>query len=137
MAYFYRNSGGALAVTAGTTGAGTAASMPNTGTSIIGATSGEAYVLQPPVAGCRKRIIFTAQTTGALPIVRSSTTSGGAPTFLIGATTGINTLTLTTARILTTPTIVDLEGIGSTSWVVTNIWPNTSVAIGSVTASSA
>jgi len=136
MAYVRTYSAAHKQVTKGTTAAATAASTPNYGTTIISDTSAEVYVLQPPTAGCRKRIIFTAVTTGTLPIVMSCT-AGGDDITIVGATTGINALTLTTARILTQPVTVDLEGLNSTSWIITSIWPATSVAIGSVTASSA
>jgi hypothetical protein len=127
MAYFRSNvSVGSKQVTAGTTGAGTAASMPNTGTSIIANTSGEAFVLQAPVTGCKKRIILTSLSTAALCVIRTSTTSGGAPS-IVGATTGINTITETTLRALTTPLVIDLEGFNSTSWVITSIFPDSSL----------
>jgi hypothetical protein len=126
MAYSRSDQAGAVQVTAGTTGAGTAASMPNYGTSIISNTSGEAFVLQAPVQGCRKRIILTSLSTANLCVVRTSTTSGGAPS-IVGATTGINTITVTTLRALTTPLIIDLEGFNSTSWVITGIFPDSSL----------
>ena len=126
MAYVKKDYSGALQVTVGTTGAGVAASMPNNGTSVITGTSGEAYVLQAPIAGCRKRVIFTSLSTANLSVLRSCTSAGGSPTF-IGATTGINTITVTTLRALTTPLVIDLEGFNSTSWVITSIFPDSSL----------
>lgn len=134
MAYFKTNSAGTIQVTAGTTGAGTAASMPNTGTSIITNSSAENYVLQAPVQGCRKRVIFSHLSTANLCVLRASTTGSDDITF-VGATTGINVITLNTARVVTTPVVVDLEGFNSTSWVITSIFPETSLL--SVTLSSA
>jgi hypothetical protein len=134
MAYERTNRAGRTQVTAGTTGAGTAASMPNHGTSIIANSSGENYVLAPPVAGCRKRVIFSHLSTANLCVLRASTTGSDAITF-VGATTGINVITLNTARVVTTPIVIDLEGFNSTSWVITSVFPETSLL--SVTLSSA
>jgi hypothetical protein len=100
--------------------------MPNYGTSIISNSSGEVFVLQPPVQGVKKRIILANLTTNNLCVIKSCTTAGGAPS-IVGATTGINTITLTTLRALTTPTIIDLEGFNSTSWVITGIFPDSSL----------
>jgi hypothetical protein len=130
MAYSRTRSEGSFANT-GTTGAGLAPTLPNTGTSVIGNSSAEAWVLQAPYAGCRKRVIFTHLTSANLNILRSCTTSGGSPCF-VGATTGINTLTLTTIR-AGFATVVDLEGINSTLWAVTNVFPGTSVAVAALT----
>jgi hypothetical protein len=135
MAYSRSDQAGAVQVTPGTTGAGTAASMPNYGTSIITGTSAEAFVLQAPVQGCKKRIIVTSLSTAALQVIRTSTTSGGAPS-IVGATTGINTITVTTLRALTTPLVIDLEGFNSTSWVITGVFPDSSL-FNCVTLSSA
>ena len=135
MAYKKINRSGAVQITAGSTGAGTAATMPNFGTTIITSTTGaDAWVLQAPVQGCRKRIIFAALSTANLQVIRSCTSGAGSPTF-VGATTGINTITINTARNVTTPLVIDLEGYNSTSWVITNICPQTSLM--SVTMSSA
>ena len=133
MAYNRTNQAGAVQVTAGTTGAGTAASMPNTGTSVVGNTSAENFVLQAPYQGCRKRIIFSALSTANLCVIRASTTGADDISF-VGATTGINIITINTARVLTTPVVIDLEGYNSTSWVITSVFPETSLL--SVTLSS-
>lgn len=125
MAVNYIVGGGALQVTRGTTGAGTAPSMPNYGTSIITGTSGEVAVLQPPVQGCKKRIVVTSLSTAALQVVRTST-AGGAIGF-VGATTGINLMTVTTARTLSAPLVIDLEGFNTTSWLITNVFAASSV----------
>lgn len=127
MAYFKTNLRGQLAVTPGTTGAGTAASMPNFGTSYVANSSGEAFVLEAPVAGCKKRVVFTHLTSANLSVLRSCTAGGDNISFL-GATTGINTITLTTVR-AGFVTVIDLEGQNSTSWIVTNIYPDTSVGV--------
>jgi hypothetical protein len=126
MAYARTDQAGAVQVTAGATGAGVAASMPNYGTSIITASSADAFVLQAPVQGVKKRIIVNLLTTGAQPIIRTSTTSGGAPS-IVGATTGINTITVTTARNVSAPLVIDLEGFNSTSWVITGVFPDSSI----------
>ena len=126
MAYSRSNSAGAVQVSAGTTAAATAPSMPNSGTSIVSNSSGEVFVLQAPIQGCRKRIILTDLTTANLCVIKSCTTGGDNISF-IGATTGINTITLTTLRALGTPLTIDLEGYNSTSWVITSIFPDSSL----------
>lgn len=135
MAYTKSNSAGATRVATGSSGAGTAASMPNYGTSVItSTTAGDAFVLQPPVQGCRKRIIFATLSTANVQVVMSCT-SGGDDITIVGATTGINAITVNTARVVTTPVVVDLEGFNSTSWVITGVCPQTSLL--SITLSSA
>ena len=137
MAYNRTNQAGNVRITAGSTGAATAASMPNFGTSVItSTTAGDTYVLQPPVQGCRKRIIFATLSTSNVQVVMSCTTAGGAAAItFVGATTGINVITVNTLRVVTTPVVVDLEGFNSTSWVITNVCPQTSLL--SITLSSA
>jgi hypothetical protein len=130
MAYYRSHTGGSLTnnvVSKGTTGAATAASMPNFGTSIVANTSAEAWVLQAPVQGCRKRVIFTGLTSANTNILRSCTTGGDDISFA-GATTGINTLSISTMS-GAFPLVVDLEGASSILWYVTNVFPQTTVII--------
>jgi hypothetical protein len=127
MAYFKTNLTGEIGpITKGTTAAATAPSMPNYGTSIIANTSGEAWVLQTPVAGVRKRVVFTGLTSANTNILRSCTTGGDDVTF-VGATTGINALSITTGSGVF-PMVIDLEGQNTTSWIITNIFPQSTVA---------
>jgi exosortase/archaeosortase len=126
MAYFRTKLEGAIAVTKGTSAAATAASMPNFGTSIIANTSGEAWVLQAPYAGVRKRVVFTGLTSANTNILRACTTGGDDITF-VGATTGINALSVTTGS-GAFAMVIDLEGQNTTSWIITNIFPESTVA---------
>lgn len=123
MAYSRTKQAGQLAVTVGSTGAGTAPSMPNHGVSIITATSNEVYVLQPPVAGCEKTIVFQSLTTTVLPVVRLSTASGVVS--LLGST-GNSIITAAAIRSTVLATVVTLKGINSTSWVITGVCPGSS-----------
>lgn len=134
MSYYKTGMSKVKEVTKGSSGAATAASMPNHGTSILTGTSGGSiWVLQPPEAGVRKRIIINGVAATDLQVIKASTTGSDAITF-VGATTGINTLTLTTVHI-GRPVTIDLEGLNSTSWIITGIYPETSV--GTATYSSA
>ncbi len=126
MAYSRTNSAGAPQVTAGSTGAGTAPSMANYGVSIIGNTTTEVFVLQPPVQGCRKTIVITSLTTTVLPVIRCST-AGGAISF-VADTTGKNLLTLAASRSTVAATVIELIGMNSTSWLVAGVCPGSSTA---------
>ena len=123
MAYYRTSFDVPNTVLKGSSGAGTAASMPNTGITVIANTSGEAWVLQPPVAGCKKRVVFTGLTSANVNILRASTSGDDVIAFM-GATTGINTLTLSTMS-GQFPLVIDLVGFNSTSWLITNVFPQT------------
>ena len=116
MAYKRTRQAGQQTVTAGSTGAGTAPSMPNHGVSVISNTSTEVFVLQPPVEGCDKTIVITSLSTAVLPVIRCST-AGGAIGF-VGATTGLNLLTLSALRSTALATVITLKGLNSTSWLI-------------------
>lgn len=126
MAYSKTRLAGELQVTPGSTGAGTAASMPNSGVSVIGNTTTEVFVLQPPVQGCQKTIVITSLSTAVLPVIRCST-SGGAIGF-VGATTGLNLLTVAATRSTVAATVIQLIGMNSTSWLVAGVCPGSSTA---------
>jgi hypothetical protein len=123
----------------GTTGAAGPATMSNTGLSFIenATTAQDVYVLERPVLGCQKRLVFIdAKTTaGELPVVRCSTTGADDITFS-GATTGLNVMTLTTARIVAQHVVVDLVGLSSIAWAIASVYPPTSVAVTPVALSS-
>jgi hypothetical protein len=125
MAYFRTRTQGEPKTVNGTTGAGTAVKMPNSGVSVISNTSGEVFVLDPPVMGCRKTIVYSNISTANLCVVRTAT-AGGAISF-IGATTGQNLITMTTARHTVVPVVIELLGLNTTSWVVANVFPQTSL----------
>jgi hypothetical protein len=128
MTYFRTKYQGEQRTINGTTGAANAGGvkMPNSGTSVIGNTTTEVFVLEPPITGCKKRIVLNTPSTGVLPVIRCASAASVGISF-VGATTGINILTLTTARVATNPAVIDLEGLNSTSWVITNVFTATSL----------
>jgi hypothetical protein len=128
MAYFKTRMQGELRTVNGTTGAGAATKMPNSGVSVIGNTTTEVFVLEPPIAGCRKTVIVTSLTTTVIPVVRLSTVANGGGITFVSNTTGKNLLTITGPRSTIAATVVELIGVNSTSWVVSNVFPGTSDA---------
>ena len=126
MAYYQsRQQGEIVPISSGSTGAGTAPSMPPYGVSILTGTSGEVYVLQAPtIPGQRKTIMFAGNSTANNPVVRLSTASG-VVSFYNGATTGLTILTCAAARSTASCQVVDLVSINTTSWAITNVFPCT------------
>jgi hypothetical protein len=123
----------------GSTAAADAGTISNSGLSFIqnATTDQDVFVLERPIAGCQKRLVFISALTTAseLPIVRCSTTGADDITFS-GATTGLNIMTMTTARIVGQHVTVDLVGLSSIAWSIANIYPPTSVAATPVALSS-
>jgi hypothetical protein len=113
-----------VSISTGTTGAGTAPSMPNHGISVISATSSEVFVLQPPVAGIRKTICFAGNSTATNAVVRLSTGTG-VVSFFNGATTGLTIMTCAAARSTVSCQVVDMVGMNTTSWMILNVFPAT------------
>jgi hypothetical protein len=111
-------------ITTGTTGAGTAPSIPNYGVSVISATSSEVFVLQAPVAGVRKTLAFSGNSTANNAVVRLSTATG-VVTFFNGTSTGATILTCAAARSTASCQVVELIGMNSTSWMILNVFPCT------------
>lgn len=136
-----RQYGEIVPITSGTTGAGTAPSMPPFGVSILSGTSSEVYVLQPPtMAGQRKTIVFSGNSTANNPVVRLSTATG-VVSFFNGQTTGQTIMTCAASRSTAFCQVVELMSMNSTSWMVTNVFPVTTtptpaIAGGGVTLSS-
>jgi hypothetical protein len=128
MAYFKTRMQGEPRTINGSTGAGGAGGirMPNSGVSVIGNTTTEVFVLEAPIAGCRKTIVITSLTTTVAPVIRTST-AGGAIGF-VGTSTGTNLLTVAGTRSTAAATVIELIGINSTSWVVANVCPGSSTA---------
>lgn len=125
MAYVETKTVGEIVpISSGTTGAGTAPSMPNYGLSVLSATSSEVFVLEAPVRGIRKTIAFAGNSTANNPVVRLSTATG-AVSFFNGATTGLTILTCAAARSTASCQVVELVGINTTSWMITNVFPCT------------
>jgi hypothetical protein len=125
MAYSRTQTGSdVINITTGSTGAGTAPSMPNWGVSVISATSSEVFVLQAPVAGVRKTLCFSGNSTANNAVVRLSTASGTV-TFFNGTSTGQTILTCAAARSTASCQVVELLGMNTTSWMITNVFPCT------------
>jgi hypothetical protein len=119
---------GELRTVNGTTGAGAATKMQNTGVSVIGNTTTEVFVLEPPVMGCRKTIVITSLTTTVLTVIRTSTVANGGGITFVSNTTGKNLLSVLGPRSTIAATVIELVGINSTSWVVSSVCPATSDA---------
>jgi hypothetical protein len=131
MAYFKTKSQGEVRTITGTTGAGTAPSMPNSGVSVLSETTAESIVLQPPIAGCEKTIVLNTYSTTAFPIIKFS--SNAAQTIsLLGVSTNLTHLKAVAGRSTVCPTIITLKGVNSTSWLLMNVFP----AMGAVTTGS-
>jgi hypothetical protein len=111
-------------ITTGTTGAGTAPTMPNYGVSVISATSSEVFVLAAPTPGVRKTLAFSGNSTANNAVVRLSTASG-VVTFFNGTSTGQSILTCAAARSTASCQVVELIGMNSTSWMILNVFPCT------------
>jgi hypothetical protein len=111
-------------ITTGSTGAGTAPSMPNWGVSVVSATSSEVFVLQAPVAGVRKTICFAGNSTANNAVVRLSTATG-VVSFFNGASTGQTIITCAAARSTASCQVVEMIGVNSTSWMILNVFPCT------------
>ena len=126
MAYFRtRINNEIVPISSGTTGAGTAPSMPPYGVSVLSATSSEVFVLQAPTAaGQRKTIMFSGNSTANNPVVRLSTATGVC-SFFNGQTTGLTIMTCAAARSTVSCQVVDLISINTTSWAILNVFPCT------------
>ena len=133
MPYFRTKQGGERATINGTTGEGAAPSMPNSGVSIITNTTAEVFVLQPPIAGCEKTIVFHTYSTTALPIVKlTSAANTAAPISFMGVSTNLSVIKSAAGKSTVSPTVVQLKGINSTSWLIMSVFPN----MGAVTTGS-
>jgi hypothetical protein len=111
------------ALALGTTG-GAVADIANHGVTYITGSTVETYTLAAPVAGCRKTIVFNSSTTTLKPIIKLSTVGTGA-TFMANVTqsTGLNVMEFTSDRSTAHASVVELVGVNTTSWLITNIWP--------------
>lgn len=133
MAYFRTKQGGDIAVNLplGTTSAGATASLPNYGVSQIISSSADVYVLQPPVAGVDKTLVFHQYSTATFPIVKLCTNSA-ATVSILGVSTNLTVMKSAVGKSTVCATVVQMKGISSTQWVITNIWPS----MGSLTTGS-
>lgn len=134
MAYFRTKQGGDVAVNLplGTTSAGATASLPNYGISIIVSSSADTYVLQPPVAGVEKTLVFNQYSTATFPIVKLSSNASAAPVSLMGVSTNLTVFKSAAGKSTVLATVIQMKGISSTQWLVTNMWPS----IGALTTGS-
>lgn len=121
MPYSRTDRGGLAANPIGTTG-GATADLANHGITYITGTTVETYTLAAPVAGVRKTIVFNSSTTTLKPVIKASTAATGAY-FLSGVATGLNIMTFTSGRSTAHASVVELIGVSTISWLVTNIWP--------------
>jgi hypothetical protein len=121
MPYTKTNRGGSLAQPLGTTG-GAVSDIPNHGVTYITGTTVETYTLAAPVPGCRKTIVFNSSTTTLKPVIKLSTVATGAA-FLGMAATGLNVMEFTSDRSTAHASVVELVGVTTASWLITNIWP--------------
>jgi hypothetical protein len=98
--------------------------IPNWGVSVMGETSADTYVLAPPVAGCRKTLVFTNTSSTIANVVRLSTTAGaGTVSIAYGSTIQYTYIKKAATASTIQATVVELTGINSTSWLMTNAWP--------------
>lgn len=137
MAYFRTKQGGdiAVALSSGSTGAGGATKIANYGITQISYTSAEKVVLAPPIAGCEKTLVFSGYSTSALPIVYLSSDQAQTVS-LLGKTTNNTVFKVAAGLSTVSPTVVQLKGLNTTSWLMTNVFPanvttgTTAVAVG-------
>jgi hypothetical protein len=127
MAIHYNANGEAI-VGHGTTGAGTANKAPNSGLTILSHTSAEIIVLEPPIPGVRKTILFTNTTsTGLLPVVRGSTahtvTFSGSTSMGADNTALPTMFKLAATRSTNMATCVELVGCTTGAWAICSVYP--------------
>ena len=120
-------SGNFPAVAAGTTG-GAVVGMANNGISLIEGTSTEIFVLAPPQYGVTKRLICSAATTTVTPTIRFSTNAAQGITGVGGVPYTIMKFAATRSTVAAT--VVDLVGLSSVTWAITNIFPCMSTGAG-------
>lgn len=124
MVKYYNRSGAMSDVGLGTTG-GAVADMPNHGLSWI--IANETYCLAPPVKGVEKRLVCTTTSTAGAAVVLAATSSGNI-TFNQAGHGKITFAAATTER-----QVVDLMGLSSVAWAVTNLFPVASSGAGPAT----
>lgn len=135
MAYFRTKQGGDIAVNLPkTTGAGTA-NVPNYGITQVAYTSAEILVMNPPVAGCEKTLVFNGFSTAAFPIIKLCTDAAQTVS-LMGKSTNLTVIKAAAGLSTVCPTVVTMKGISSTQWLITGVFPShvttgtTTVAVG-------
>lgn len=124
MTKYYSGSGSVAFVGAGTTG-GAVADLPRDGVSYL--TADETYCLKPPVAGCRKTLVFVSSSTAAGATVLAATSSGN----ITFNKAGHGKLSFAAAT--TEYQAVELIGLSSVAWAITNLYPVASSGAGPAT----
>ena len=124
MVKYYTGFGSMTDVGVGTTG-GAVANMPNHGLSYV--TANETYCLQAPYKGARKMLVCVSTSTAAGAVVLAATSSGNI-TFNQAGHGKISFAAATTER-----QVVELVGLSSNQWAITNAYPVASSGAGPVT----
>jgi hypothetical protein len=114
-------------VNTATTGLGTTAGILNNGVTIISGSTQESYVLGRPEIGITKRIVCTSATTTIQPIIRGST----AQTVTFDAVG--NTMFRIKPAASSHEVVVDLMGLTTLRWVITNVYPCLTTGLGNGT----
>lgn len=108
-------SGTGISVVPGTTGSGGSVTIPNYGATNITNTAASTLVLAPPVEGVMKRI-YTTSTTSAAVVVKLST---GTANTVSCNNQDAHSITFNA----TVDMCVELLGVNSTRWIITNCRP--------------
>jgi hypothetical protein len=112
-------------VNTATTGTGTTAGILNNGVTIISGSTQESYVLGRPEIGITKRIICTSATTTIAPLIRGSTAAAQSVTFDAAGNTMFRFSSGTSHH-----RVVDLIGLTTLTWAITNIYPCLTTGLG-------
>lgn len=121
MVKYYTGFDSVVDVGPGTTG-GAVADTPNHGLSYV--TANEIYCLAPPTKGVRKMLVCVSTSTGAGATVLAATSSGNI-TFDQAGNGKISFAAGTTTR-----QVMELVGLSSVSWAITNAYPVASSGAG-------
>src|SRR6185436_2482129 len=106
-----------------TTGASTAANVAY-GITIVAYTSSEPITLLPPSPGLRRTIVCNSSSTSITPLVRGSTAQTVTFASAMGGNTAIPTMfRFAATRSTNMNTVVELVGLSSVAWAVTNVYP--------------
>lgn len=124
MVKYYTGFGSMTDVGVGTTG-GAVADTPNYGLSYV--TADEVYCLQPPHKGARKMLICVSTSTAAGATVLAATSSGNITFNQVGHGK------ITFAAATTERQVMELIGLSSNQWAVTNAYPVASSGAGPAT----
>lgn len=124
MVKYYAQTGSVTDVGVGTTG-GAVADTPNNGLSYV--TANETYCLEPPYKGARKMLVCVSTSTAAGATVLAATSSGNITFNQVGHGK------ITFAAATTERQVVELIGLSSVQWAITNAYPVASSGAGPAT----